>query len=365
MLGYISRTVNLSLLVVFIGLNLLEYMKKNNWILLSRKDLFRSEFIDSMIIVFAFLMISLVIQIYNKEFRTYLFSELLYNILPPLVAFFWINTTEKNERYTYFILLLVRNLIYFVFANIGSFTLANILAISWNDSKSSVFETPYAHDFFFLEIIFLTFGKEFIAVICMILCMLNFKRISFILSGIVMIAYILLKKNKKVKSILSNSFPLNKKICFIILFVLCLLPMCIEWLNSAKGQETIYELFQLNLNDFTTGRTGVMNYVVNNIGHFNGYGSSDYFMENSPNETYRLLGSMHCDILKIYLETTIVGVIVYFGKLIKIARKNWIVFLMLVYMIFELVFSHFIDVLSVWMLFFMFTAMIYAENGID
>ena len=362
MLGYLNRNIYLMLLFLFLALSVFEYVVKNKGVFGKKGDFFWHEFLRAMLIVAVFLSISLCIQIYHGGVQGFLFTELLYNLIPPAVAFFWINTSRKEERYTYFVIFLLRNVLYFFVANMGKLSLSNILSISWGNSKSSIFETPYAHDFFFLEIIFFYFKKKKLALLCMILCMINFKRISFILSVFVFIFCMLLEYSKKFQLFFSKFKHVDIRVRCIVLLIMCIMPFLIDLAISDAGLAFFNENFGIDLDDFTTGRVGVIRYTIKNIGFFNGYGSSDNFLRNSINPTYRLLGSMHCDVLRIYLETTMIGVFVYFKELIEIAKKSWLIFGMLMYLFMELLFSHFIDVLGVWTMFFMFTAMVYAEQ---
>lgn len=362
MLGMLNRILYLGLLMLFLVICVFEYVVKNKGVFGKKEDCFWHEFLRAMLIVVVFFFISVCIQLYHGGIKGFLFSELLYNIIPPAVAFFWINTSYKEERYTYFFVFLLRNVLYFVIANIGNFSLSNILAISWGDSKSSIFETPYAHDFFFLEIMFFYFKKKKLAVLCMLLCMLNFKRISFILSLCVCVFCLLLEYNKKFRCFFERFKSVKRKLRYILLVVLCIMPFAIDLAISDAGLEFFKNVMGIDLDEFTTGRVGVIRYTIKSIGFFNGYGSSDNFLKNSINPTYQVLGSMHCDILRIYLETTMLGVIVYFKEMMEIAKKSWIIFGMLMYLFMELIFSHFINALGVWTMFFMFASMIYTEK---
>jgi len=362
MTGFMSRSINFTLLFVFILVCMIEYMLKNDWVLGRQGDLFWPEFRKAMVIVFAFFLISISIQIWHGDVQLYLYTELLYNIIPPLLAFFWINTSYVTERYTYFIIFLLRYTSYFFIADFHNLSLSNIFMISWDDSKSSVFETPYAHDLFFMEIIFLYFGKKKLAFFSMLLCMLYFKRISFILSIVVYVVYILLINRKYFGKMFNKWQPVKKFIRYAVFIAMCIMPFFINWVVSDAGILFFRKRFDLNLNEFTTGRIGVIKYTIANIGHFNGYGSSDHFLTTSRLEVYRKLGSMHCDILKLYLETTIVGVVVYIYEMVEIAKKNWLIFIMLMYIFIELIASHFLDCIGLFNMFFMFAAMVYAEK---
>lgn len=362
MLGHMPRVMYLALLMFFIIICVAEYADNKDYILFQEKDNFIEEYRRGMLIVLALLLISVFFQIIHREFGGYLVGSLLYVFLPPTMAFFWINTTEEDERFTYILVILGKNVLYFILANLGNFTLSNILKISWSDSKSSVFETPYAHDFFFLELIFLYFGNYKISFVCMLLCMLNFKRISFILSVLVFIGWMIMKKFPELDELIHSECEINVILRRVVLVVWCVIPIGVLFMVSDFGLELFRNTFGIELNDFTTGRTSIIRYVLENIGNFNGFGSSDHYLKTSDNEALRILGSMHCEVLSLYLETTVIGVFIYMYQMMEIVRKNLLIFFMMMYLILELIFSHFLNQLGVWSMFFMFMAMIYCEN---
>ena len=362
MLEFIPRFVNLVILAFFIIICFGEYSYKRKGMILKKDDLFFSEFISAMIVVLVFFIVSVLVQVCNMDFNFYIITELLYNVIPPVLTFFWINSTEKKSCYKYFLVFFLRNILYFVLANRDNFTIANITGISWSDSKSSVFELVLAHDFLFLELILLYFKKEKLAICSLFLCLLCFKRLSFICAFLVLIVYYifkLVKKRKKHLKILDIEIP--KFIVIGLALVFSIAPVVLQWMVSDEGIQFFKEM-GINLNKFSTGRVGVINYVVNNIEYFNGYGSSDYFMEHSTKGSFARLGSMHCDTLKLFYEVTEIGVIVFFYEMLKISKKNIIVFIMMLYILLEVTISHFLDQLSVWNMFFMFTAYIYSYS---
>lgn len=356
MVGYMSRYVNLMLLAVFIGMCIYQFIYSNKKIG-EKKYIFLSEFKRAMVIVLSFLFISITIQIIHNDIQFYVVSELLYNMIPPVLAFFWINTTEDEERKKYFYIFFFKSLMYFVLSNLDNFSIENIKKIDWNDSNSSLFESPLAHDFLFLEIIFLQLKNKKLAIASFLLCLLSFKRISFILAGVILIMS--LKKSSKKSDMLAKM--VSKKIIILVFVIMIVSPFIIKWISSSSGIEFFYEQ-GIDINEFSTGRIGLIQYVQNNIKYYNGYGSIDYFMENSQSIFIAELGNMHCDILKLYFEVTELGVIIFVYEMLQIAKRNKIVFFMLMYLFLEIISSHFIDVLSVWNIYFMFVAYKYAQN---
>ena len=362
MVGYIDRKVNLSIFAFFLGLCIYQYFYNKRNGLVNKEIKFLSEFKAAMLIVFAFLSISICIQIYHGDFNSYVFNELLYNIIPPVLAFFWINTSnDSKELKPYFYIFFIRALLFFLLKNGSYLTLENIKSISWNDSTSSVFETSLAHDFIFLEIIFLYLKKPKQAFLCVLLCLLSFKRISFIFSLFIFIRYFIFGKGKCGEKTFNSG--VSKKLRVITCIAICIMPLLLNWVVSDSGIN-YFNNRGININTFTTGRINLVRYAKHNMPYFNGYGSSDYFFKTSNNLVYARLGSMHCDLLKIYYEVTILGVIIFTCCLVYIARKKRIIYLMLLYLFIELICSHFLDSLSVWNMFFMFCAYLYSNEDL-
>ena len=361
MTGHIGRIYNLLILGFFIALCIYQYLyKKRNGVLIDNKVKFLNEFKAALLIVVAFFLISLAIQIYHGDIRKYLLSELLYNIIPPVLALFWINTAnDEKELKPYFYIFFIRAVLLFLMNNSSYLTLNNVMSISWSNSKSSIFETSLAHDFLFLEIIFLYLKKPKHAIICMLFCLLSFKRISFILSFLILVGYYIFGRKKSSQNFLNKA--VSKKVRVITFIVMCLMPLFLNWVISDSGIE-YFNNKGIDINSFTTGRVNIVRYVKNNIGYFNGYGSSDAFLASPYNIRMSTIENMHCDFLKVFYELTFIGVVVFNYCMIYIAKKKRIVFFMLLYIFMEMISSHFLDALSVWNIFFMFAAYIYAKD---
>lgn len=358
MTGYIRRWINLAILAIFILLCIYQFLYERKKV--GKKNLFVDEFMSAMFIVISFLSISLIIQARHGNFKTYLFSELLYNIIPPTLAFFWINTTQKDDLKKYFYIFLIRTILYFFLINGSNLNIQNIISINWKDSSSSIFEVPLAHDFLFLEIIFLYMKKPRIAAICMVLCILSFKRISFILSLLFFILYILF--GKKTFGEKNKNIEVSKKTRVFVFIIMCITPFLLNWIISDSGI-SYFGTKGIDLNKFTSGRVTLIQFVNSHIGYYNGYGSSNNFLRTIGFKA----GSMHCDILRLYYEVTMVGLGIFAYEMIKISKRKKIIFIMLIYIFMELFSSHFLDALSVWNLFFMFAAFVYSkdENTIE
>ena len=160
---------------------------------------FRKEFQATMLVAFAFLAISLGIQIVNGNLQTYLYEELLYFVVPCLAGYVCINYSKEEDVKWFFYIILVKLALYFVLRFWGTFSLSAILAINFNDSNSSLYEIVIAHDFLFLMIVFIYFDDLKAVLISFALCVLSFKRLPFVLSFFILALYLLDKSGKAMR----------------------------------------------------------------------------------------------------------------------------------------------------------------------
>lgn len=324
--------------------------------------LFNRQFCETMLVAALFGGISLSIQIYHGDFQTYLFEELLYFIVPCLVAFVTINFNREKDIQLYFYIILIKLVLYFVLRFWGKFSISAILAISLSDSNSSIYEIVIAHDFLFLMIVFMYFNDFKAAIISFVFCILSFKRLPFLLSIIIMILYVMekfaggirLKKvTNKVTNWLNGKFP--KYIIFAIFLVMLLLPVIMEWVYSDSGVNWFYNTFSIDLNRETSGRVNIVSYALNNFTP-NGLGSITHFFETNRVEIYRRVANMHCDVIRLEKEVTIIGYAIYCFVLIRVFKETRLTTLLLMYLVSEMVLSHMADNLNIWLMMYLFTA---------
>lgn len=334
-----------------------------------RDRFFNKQFSETMLVAMLFLAISLLIQLFHGNFQPYLFEELLYFIVPCLVAFVSVNFNSEKDIKLYFYIILIKLVLYFVLRFWGTFSLSAIMSISLNDSNSSIFEIVIAHDFLFMMIIFMYFDDFKASIISFVCCILSFKRLPFLLSIIIMIVYILgkfaggIRLGKLTKGIsnwLNGRFP--KYIIIAMFFVMLLLPAVMEWVYSDSGVNWFYNTFSMDLNKETSGRVNIVNFALQNFTP-NGLGSITNFFETNRLEIYRRVANMHCDVIRLEKEITILGYAVYSFVLVKVFRETRLTTLLLVYLVSEMVLSHMADNLNIWLMTYLFTAYLNHKNG--
>lgn len=324
MAGYLPRSVNLIALMLFTIVIANKPLKKKKFRFLKETKLV-------LFTVVVFFLISIVKQIYYQDLNFIMMSGLLYVVLSILDAFFVINSSKNDELYTYLFIIFIRLVLLFFISNAGNINLKTIMLISWRDTKSSVFESGMAHEWLFMVLIFKYMRKNKLAIVSAIFCMLCFKRLSFILCILALFLYRFIPEHKAV----------NKKIIILSKVLFILSPLFVSLLVSPEGQRWFYNLFHITLNQFTTGREYYINLVTSRMDYYNGYGSTGYFLKVIYGDQY--VQSIHCDLLRITLECTIISTIVYVNNMIEVSKRSYLTFFMMLYCLFESVISHCIE----------------------
>lgn len=343
--GYIRQSINFAIIILLIMINLFEMLRRNDYKLNFKTLVFGKDFLTMMRCMLVFGIISIIIQIANRNIRLDYLSSYFYMIMPLLFAITLVNNTNKQKLMLYFYVFLARFLIDFFISNAGSLTFSAIRMISLNNTQSSIYESSNAHGFFMLMIIFLWFDKRLLAYISGLFCMLCFKRLCFLLTPVILIIWKFFAKKKP------NKVLVNSSMAFMFVS-----PILIDFI--VNNSEWINNKFGININRLTTGRLSIISYVMNNIGSFNGFGSISAFLKEHPWGWGNIAATtqMHCDILQLYYEVTLLGVVVFFYCLFKISKKNYASLFLCLYLSAEILTSHFIDVFFVWLLFYLFIA---------
>lgn len=344
MAGFLTRIVYLGALIIYLLASFFSivYYKSGKIVLKQLKFWDETKLI--LLTAVCFIGVTLIRQIVYGNFGMFFIKRIFYLILPVLIVFCIVNTKVRNKEIFIYIIL-IRMIVQFVLTNIHHLTLRNILAISWFDTKSSLFESSQAHEFFIMTVILLCVKKRGLAILATVLCMLNFKRISFLLC---ILSWIVVPRLKE------EEVP---KWCVKVSFVMMLVsPFIMNWLYSSSGV-TFFQRFGIDLDKFTSTRVTLVNFTLNHFkGQYNGYGAIRNYFEHYST-WYAHVGTMHCDVLSIYLECGILGLAVYVMNLLKICMKDQRVFAVLLYMFIEIIVSQFVESVPAWTLLFLFAAL--------
>jgi len=340
MAGFLPRIANLISLGVFSAVCCIDIIGKKSF-----------KFVHELkIILFPILImiiISFVKQVYYADYSIQRMANILYLILPAIDAFAIINS-YKNEKEleNYIMIMFARMVLLFVIQNYDKITINALQAITFSDSESSVFESSMAHELFFMIIVFKYLQRNKLAILSALLCMLCFKRLSFLLSIVVLIFYKRIPQNVEVK----KWMVIFAKVFFIIS------PLFILWLISDTGSLWFSNTFGIDLNVFSTGRMFYINLVNHRMSYCAGYGATHEFLANVLRDNY--VTSIHCDVVRIVWECTVVSLAVYVNNVINLARKHYVTFIIIVYCLIECVVSHFMEGMTSWLLIYIFIHMV-------
>ena len=334
---YIDTIYNYGTLIIFVCVCIADHIKKNHGMF---KIKYKSDLMNFIIFMGFVFVYSIGVQIYHQEFGTYLYSSLLYLLLPMIIAYCWMVSTDSENMDIYFYIFFIRIVLIFLIRYSSILSLNVIRLISWGNSKSSLFESNLAHDFLFMTLFFKYKKKNKLALVSTILCLLSFKRLSFLLSLMILLLYRFIPQKKCEKNI--------KNVAIAITLIM---PIFYGWIISKAGQNFFSSTFNINLDQLFTGRIYSINKWLNNIPYTNGYGSISYFINIGISTKNKL--SMHCDLYQLMLECSIIAVYC-FGRFIFKFVSNYYSFFLAIYIVLELFSSQFFINLSFWMCFYMF-----------
>lgn len=339
MAGYLSRNIYLFAMAFFCFVCMVEYYTHPH------QHIGRAETKPMAVFILSICVITLCIQIINLRFSMTQWSYMLYWTMPLVAAFYWFNTTANENREIYFYVLLARFVLTFILTFGAHLNLSNILSIRWGDSMSSVFESSDAHNFLFMTMVFLLMDKKILAYVSAFFCLISFKRLSFILVIVLLVLY---KKIpfKKVSS----------KITYLAIVFFCISPLIVLWILSPQA-EHFFSSIGFDINLFTSNRIKMIQQITSGVeasGGFNGFGTMNAYMQTHPYGIYHLIYIMHCDYYMLMKECTIIAPMIFTIAFLKPASKDWHIFLMALYICFEMVVSTFFTSMASWTIFYMF-----------
>ena len=273
--------------------------------------------------------ITLIYQIANG-FRAFVIPEFLYVLLPLVFVILVVSADCVNVSR------ILDNCFYiavFAFAvdAIGALGSLSTMSLSFLDS-SSPFENPSSLIFVFLELYLLVRydkrnGK---ALICLLITLLTFKRISVIIA-ILFFIFVPIIKNKKVPRWLFVS----------TIAIFCLIPFLLEYFYSNAFASFFLTRYGMDFNEFTMDRFARTSYVLNNLGEIKyGFGSVTNFLSENYGRENVANRSLHSDLLRIFLECTFVGTLVYNICYFLSVKKDVVSFLLMFSIFAQMVFNH-------------------------
>lgn len=288
-------------------------------------------------VVFAFAVVSIFGMTVNGH-HLFMWKDLFYILLPAVYCYIIVNLDERENLDYYIDFAFWGFVINFVLiATPQSFTMANLMSISFADSYSP-WESGLADMFIICFMYYHSIKKRLNAFVALLLNALSFKRIHVFY----MILFILIHpflKNKRVP----KSVEIITKIFFIlspILIYASLSDSFSAWFESSFG---------MDLNSFTMGRFNQLDLICDLDENLTGLGMTHYMLIIKDFPIHRL----HCDIMRLFLETTVVGLVVFVNNYINIAKRNQKGFMIMLLFFIVMLSSTFMENCFYWLMIFL------------
>ena len=207
----------------------------------------------------------------KNGFRAFVIPEFCYILLPLLFVVLIVsvdsyNITRVLDNCFYFVV------IAFLLCNLDILTPSSLKEISFSESASP-FEQGSSIIFVCFELYYLIrYGrKNGKTVICLILTILTFKRVS-VIKAILFFIFVPMIKDKKVP----------KWLIISIIVIFCALPFLLEFIYSNDFASIVAAKYGMEINELTMDRFARTVFVLEHVDSIKfGYGSVTYFLTNS------------------------------------------------------------------------------------
>lgn len=283
--------------------------------------------------------ISIFFQLYNQSFKSYSLKEFYFLITPVIFIYCLFNLFSRKELerwmdvlfyFSCFVFVgkyvLMQHSDFSVSGLIQMFNWRNLLvdSVSPLSSESDTGVLMMIFDFYY---IFKNDKRKII--IASLLAFFGYKRFVCLFLILFLIVSPYINRGNKPKYYLV--------VTTIIVFLF--LPSTVYIMCTDEFAFWFESKYDVDFNEFTMTRFYIVNMVIDaNLTNY-GLGTVTHYLEVLGNQGQT---NMHNDILRIYMETTIIGSIVFTCCFFKIASKNIFSYFMMLFMFVELYVAHFL-----------------------
>lgn len=311
------------------------YKKKNNSNY-KFKGIFYEEHKGIILVTLIFSLISMIEMVYLGTATIQTLKELFYLYIPGLYAFLLLNTLSENEINRYFNIMLVCFLGAYFIEISGKITLGNFESISYWDSYSP-FESSYLAGPDISLFFYFLFKKDRIrTIISLIFVFMTFKRLAIVFACFMFI--------------LSKTCDLNKNVSKITIYFIkafyIIIPVLIYYFMRPIYIDMLNAKFGIDFNHLVMSRDSIFNSVIDSGFQSYGYGSTTELVK----KLYPTAGNLHLDLVKIFMETTIIGLVAFVNTLWNIAGTKRYSILIMLFCFFNLLTTHSIDGCFAWII---------------
>ncbi len=277
-------------------------------------------------------LVSLIYQIFNG-FRAFTISEILYLITPLFFVTLLISVDSYNIP-RIINALFYAIIIIFILQNISSLNIKSIMSISFFNSYSP-FESGLSGITVFFNLFFLVKNQKGKSIICLLISYLTLKRISVLINIALIIFWpFIMKLTKKEKMV--------KRITQVAIIIFILFPLGLELFYSDGMAEKISSVTGIDINQLTMDRYRRTKLILDNKEDIvYGLGSTtDYITKYLSVSSGLENRNLHSDILRIYLECTILGTIVVTYCYFKSTKNNLFSLILILNAFIDMIFNH-------------------------
>lgn len=283
--------------------------------------------------------VSIFFQLYYQSFKAYSLKEFYFLITPIIFIYCLFNLFSRKELERWMDAMFYFASIVFVGRYVilqhSDFTVSSFIQMfDWRNlfvesisPLGSESETGILMMIFDVYYIFKNDKRKI--VIASILTFFGYKRFVCLFMLLFLIASPYINRWKKPKYFIV--------VTTIIVFLF--LPSTVYIMCTDEFADWFESRYGVNFNEFTMTRFYIINMVIDaNLTNY-GLGTVTHYLEVLGNQGQT---NMHNDILRIYMETTIIGSIVFTYCFFKITTKNIYSYILMLFMFVELYVAHFL-----------------------
>lgn len=299
--------------------------------------------------VFLLAFITFILQVKNG-FQSYAINEVIYWIIPLFFVICYTKDKDKigldrSMKLSFWIFVAS-----FIYKFMDEISIKNILSISFIDSYSP-FESELAFIFLVYEFYFISQKSKSYSIYAMIGCILSFKRLCCIVSILI---YVVAKFMNIYK-------PISEKAVIIVTIIIVMLPVVTCFAIDHDVEKYVYLKYKVSLNEITLSRSQRLKWVLSSNQIKYGLGSTTVYLTeklNAIHDSEKENWNLHNDLVKIYIECGIIGIIGIIYVYLKNFSQNRISFFLIVYILLECYFNHLFGAgtAQIWIIIYIFLA---------
>lgn len=291
---------------------------------------------------------SLFLQVVAHSFSFQTIKDFLYILSPILYVYLIVESEEEGNFDFYFNVEFFAATLTFLLRALPILTPSNILSISFLNSYSPFEGIGNADGFFVLFFYYTINKKKSMKWISFILLFLSFKRLHVVFAVMLIILQPFFEKNKDKK--------VNSLIFYLTIIFFLVSPSVLSLICNNNFENWFYNEFGMKLDAFTMGRVTTLNYVIDSNRTNLGLGSISDFLAKARMVNPYLADDLHNDIMRIYLEGTVVSLWLMVINYFSLTKRNLYNYLMVLFAFLVMFSSHLLTSCIFWIFALLFLA---------